>query len=241
MPGVIAFLPTYNECGYIREIVTQVRALGPDHEALVVDDDSPDGTADIVREMQKADPGVHLIVRKGVTRGRGIAMIDAMRWAVARDYDAFIEMDADGSHDPSYIPAMTRELASADMVICSRLVPGGGETGRSFVRRWLTLAANMYIRLLLGIAVKDCTTGYRAYRAAALAALDLDRMFTTGPDIVQETLAAMTVRGFTVREIPFLFRQRKAGASKLGPLQLLNSIKSVWRIRKYYLNGAREK
>lgn len=241
MPGTIVFLPTYNESEYIREMLEQVRALGPDHEALVVDDNSPDGTADIVRGLQKNDPGIHLIVRTDAVRGRGIAMIDGIRWALQHSYATFIEMDADGSHDPKYIPAMETALSGADMVICSRLVPGGGETGRTFVRRWITLAANWYIRLLLGLSVKDCTTGYRAYRTQALAALDLDRMFTIGPDIVQETLIAMVRRGFTVREIPFLFQQRKAGNSKLGPALLMKSLKSVWKIRQHYPGGADRK
>ena len=238
MPGTIVFLPTYNEREYIREIIRQVRALGPDHEALVVDDNSPDGTAGIVEEIRKSDPGVHLIVRTNAVRGRGIAMIDGIRWALGRPYDTFIEMDADGSHDPAYIPAIEAALSQSDMVICSRLVPGGGETGRTFLRRWVTHLSNAYIRLLLGLRIRDCTTGYRGYRMATLAALDLDRMFTIGPDIVQETLVAVANRGLSVREIPFLFVQRKAGRSKLGPRMLANSLISVWRIRRRHRPGA---
>ena len=230
MPGTIVFLPTYNEKEYITEVVQQILDLAPTNEVLVVDDNSPDGTADIVRQMQEQDKRIHLMIRHD-DRGRGRAAVDAIRWFLERDYDYMIEMDADGSHDPAYIPAITESLQHADVIVCSRLIPGGGQGERSTLRSLITVLANRYIRFILGLEVNDCTTGYRGYRREALARLNLDTIFSRGPAIVQELLLMLMNVGCRVKEIPFVFKDRKAGRSKLGLGLLLLSLVNVWSMK----------
>jgi dolichol-phosphate mannosyltransferase len=233
MPGTIVFLPTYNECDNIADIVSRVMESAPGLEALVVDDNSPDGTADVVREIGRTDARVQLILRE-TDRGRGRADAAAVRWFQERDYEAFIEMDADGSHNPKYIPNIIEALKRADVVICSRFMTGGGEQGRTFTRRFLTKVSNAYIRIILGLKVKDCTTGYRGFTRRAMMSLDADALMSPGPAIVQEKLFILALKGFRVEEIPFVFEPRAAGRSKLNPFTLLMSISNLAKIKRLH-------
>jgi len=236
MPGVLVFLPTYNEKENIASMVRDVLATAPEIEALVVDDNSPDGTAGIVQDIVAVEPRVHLMLR-AENRGRGFAEADAIAWFQKKDYDVFVEMDADGSHPPKYIPDLLKAIGSgAGVAICSRLVPGGGERNRSFIRRWLTYASNLYIRIILGLRQRDCTTGYRAFSREALSAVEPEKLFTPGPAIVQELLYVVAQRGFRIVEIPFMFEQRVAGVSKLNIATLALSISNVLKIRKVHKN-----
>jgi len=130
------------------------------------------------------------------------------------------------------LPKLTDALSRADVAIASRLVPGGGETGRNPARRWITAAANFYLRVILGVGVRDCTTGYRGFRREALEAVPWDRVRAAGPAFVQEILYAVVARGFTVEEVPFIFRERKWGKSKLRIDTLLTGLLEAVRIRK---------
>ena len=232
-PKTLVFLPTYNERENIRGMVESVLAQGDAYEVIVVDDNSPDGTAALAEALAERDARVHVLVRIG-SRGRGYAMIDAIRWMLERDYAALVEMDADWSHDPAYIPDISKALVRADVAICSRLVPGGGERNRPRIRQWITFIANFYIRLVLGLRVRDCTTGFRGYRRAALQSLDTDALFCPGPALLQELLFILTRKNFSVVEIPFLFEQRRAGRSKINLPLLLLSLANVWNIRKIH-------
>ncbi|MFA6448938.1 MAG: polyprenol monophosphomannose synthase [bacterium] len=231
MGDALVVLPTYNERGNIAAVLEGVLAQGERFEALVVDDQSPDGTADAVREKFGTNPRAHLLVRSG-PRGRGLAGAEGFRWAIERKYDYIIEMDADGSHDPATLPALLEALGRADVAIASRLVPGGGEEGRGIARRWITKAANAYLRLALGLKVRDCTTGYRGFRRSALEAVPWDRIRAAGPAIVQEILYAVAVRGFSIEEIPFVFRERDWGKSKLRIGMLLAGLADAALMRK---------
>ena len=132
---------------------------------------------------------------------------------------------------------ITRALARADVAICSRLIPGGGERNRPRIRQWITFLANFYIRTVLGLRVHDCTTGFRGYRRAAIRSIDIDALFCPGPALLQELLFLLARGGFSVVEIPFLFEQRRAGRSKINLPLLLLSLSNVWSIRK--IHGAR--
>jgi dolichol-phosphate mannosyltransferase len=198
---------------------------------MVVDDGSPDGTADEVRKVFGDDARVHLIVRDG-PRGRGLAGAEGFRRAIEGGYSYIFEMDADGSHDPAVLPALMEALTRADVAAASRLVPGGGEEGRGPLRKWITRAANGYLRSALGLKVRDCTTGFRGFRRSALEAVPWERVRAAGPAIVQEILYAVAARGFTVEEIPFTFRERKWGRSKLKLGLLLSGLIEAPRIRK---------
>jgi len=228
---VIVTIPTYNERENIIGTLEGVLARDGRIEALVVDDSSPDGTAGAVEERFGPDPRVHLMVRTG-PRGRGLAGAAGFKWALENGYDFIVEMDADGSHNPVYLDAIIEALARSDVVICSRLVPGGGEKGRPPHRRWITLAANLYLRLLLGLPARDCTTGYRGFRREVLDEVPWDSIGSEGPSIVQEILFIAARKKFRVEEIPFVFEERHAGSSKLGMRLLIAGLLDAFRIRR---------
>jgi len=227
---VMAMLPTYNEAGNIRSLIEALLDVAEGMEVVVVDDDSPDGTWRIVGEMAERDPRVHLIHRKGV-RGRGSAGVAGLRYAVEAGARLIVEMDADWSHHPRHVPAMLEAARAADVVIGSRQVEGGGESGRSALRRLVTRLANAYIRLVLGLRVRDCTSGFRVFRREALEGIDLAHMRSNGPAIVQEILMACKRAGCRFAEAPIRFELRRAGKSTLTMKILLNGLFSVLRFR----------
>lgn len=233
---IIAMIPTYNEALNIENLLREIFKQSPEIAAVVVDDNSPDGTAAIVQEMQKKDQRVHLIVRHG-EKGRGTAGIVGFKYALAHQAHLVIEMDADFSHSPSYIPFFLSHMDECDLLIGSRLVPGGGERGRHFLRKWITRLANFYIRLVLGLPYRDCTSGYRIFRRQVLEAINLDQIFSTGPSVVEEVLYKAHRRGFRIKEVPFVLEERKAGKSTFNWRIMLDTlimmIKIRWRYRSY--------
>ena len=232
----MAMIPTYNEAPNIEPLLREILSQGPDIGAVVVDDNSPDGTATIVDRLRKEDPRVHLILRKN-ERGRGTAGVAGFKYAVAQGVKFVIEMDADFSHQPSYISIFLRQMDDCDLLIASRLVAGGGEKGRHFLRQMITRAANAYIRLILGLPVRDCTSGYRVFRRQVLQAIELDRLMSKGPPIVEEVLYKAYKRGFRIKEVPYILEERKAGESTFNRKIMLDALKMMpkirWRYRKY--------
>lgn len=231
---VIAMIPTYNEADNIADLVRAVLALGPEYEALVVDDNSPDGTWRIVEQLAKELGGrVHLVRRIG-ERGRGSAGVRGFREAVDLGADLVVEMDADWSHHPRFIPSLVeaaRGPQGVDIVVGSRLVRGGGETGRPLVRTLITLGANLYIRTVLGLRIHDCTSGFRVFRRRALEAIDLSRLNSNGPAIVQEVLMACKAKGCSFAEVPIQFEERRAGKSTFNARIMLAGLLAVVRYR----------
>ncbi len=227
---VMAMLPTYNEAQNIQPLIDEILALGPEFEALVVDDNSPDGTWRIVGEMAKNDPRVHLLHRM-TDKGRGSAGAAGLRETVRLGVDRVIEMDADFSHHPRFIPALVEASHRADVVIGSRLVKGGGEKGRSPVRTLITYAANLYIRVVLGLPIRDCTSGFRVFRVEALEKMRLEELKSRGPAIVQELLLAARRAGCTFAEVPILFEERRAGESTFNLKVMLAGLWSVVKFR----------
>ncbi|MCX5915929.1 MAG: glycosyltransferase, partial [Deltaproteobacteria bacterium] len=171
----MAMIPTYNEALNIEPLLREILRQGPDIGAVVVDDNSPDGTAAIVKRLREEDPRVHLILRMN-ERGRGTAGVAGFKYAVAQGVDFIIEMDADFSHQPSYISPFLSQMGDCDLLIGSRLVEGGGEKGRHFLRKMITRSANAYIRLILGVPVRDCTSGYRVFRRKVLESIELEQL-----------------------------------------------------------------
>jgi len=231
---IVAMLPTYNEAENICGLVRALLDLGPNYEVLVVDDDSPDGTWRIVEETGREFPGrVHLVRRMG-ERGRGSAGVRGFVEALRLGADLVVEMDADWSHHPRFIPEMVeaaRGPRGADVVVGSRLAAGGGEVGRSPLRKWITLGANFYIRTVLGLSVRDCTSGFRVFKRRALEAIDLAHLNSDGPAIVQEVLMACKSKGFSFAEVPILFEPRRAGRSTFNTRILLAGLWAVLRFR----------
>jgi dolichol-phosphate mannosyltransferase len=162
--------------------------------------------------MAALNPRIHVLHRTK-TRGRGLAGIAGLRYALNWGAEAVVEMDADFSHDPKYLPVLIAGLSEADVVLGSRFVPGGADVGRGWIRHSITVFANWYIRLVLGIRIKDCTSGYRAFRRRVLETVDVDTMISRGPAIVQEILYSSLLSGFRVKEIPIVFIDRQRGSS----------------------------
>lgn len=232
---IMAMIPTYNEALNIEKLLQEILKQSPEIEVVVVDDDSPDGTAGIVEKMQIADQRVHLVVRRR-EKGRGTAGIVGFRYALARQADLIIEMDADFSHSPAYLPYFLGQMSDCDLLIGSRLVPGGGERGRHFMRKWITRLANFYIRLVLGLPFRDCTSGYRIFRRQVLVAINLKDIISTGPSVVEEVLYKAYRHRFRIKEVPYILEERKAGKSTFNWRIMVDTLLKMIKIRWRYLS-----
>lgn len=221
---------TYNERENIGPLLSKITNLKEGVEVLVVDDDSPDGTWSIVEDYSKKNPKVHLL-RRTSERGRGLAGIAGFKYALENKADYVIEMDGDLSHDPKYIPEFLKKIEDCDAVIGSRLLPGGGETGRGFLRRLITRLAAIYVRILLGFKVTDPTSGYRCYRGKVLKAIDIGTLRAKDPFLLTEMLFRCYKKDFRIKEIPILFQNRKSGASKIGWKILVTYLFKVLKLR----------
>ncbi|WP_435198549.1 polyprenol monophosphomannose synthase [Janibacter sp. GS2] len=211
---VAVLIPTYNERENLPRIVERVRACVPDADVLVLDDNSPDGTGEVADELAAGDDRVSVLHRPG-KEGLGAAYLAGFAWALERDYDAVVEMDADGSHRPEHLPRMLVAAAEADLVIGSRYVRGGRVVNWPKNRKAVSMAGNAYIKVVLGMPVNDATAGYRVYRTDTLRTIGLDRVESAGY-VFQTDLTVRTVRaGLTVVEIPITFIEREIGDSKM--------------------------
>ena len=171
-PRTLVVTPTYNERDNLAEFVAAVRSAAPSADLLVVDDASPDGTGALADALAAADPHVHVLHRAGKL-GLGTAYVDGFRHALRRNYDVVFEMDADLSHDPAYIPRFLEAIAAgADVVVGSRNIPGGGVEGWGVGRHFLSKGGSLYARSILGVDVRDLTTGFKAYTRRALTEID---------------------------------------------------------------------
>lgn len=227
---VVVTLPTYNERLNIDSLLDALLAVDGNIEVLVIDDDSPDGTWQRVAERAQSERRVHLLHRRGA-RGRGTAGVAGFVKALEMKADLIVEMDADWSHHPRHLAHMLQTANEADVVIGSRLIRGGGETGRNAMRTVITHAANLYLRIMLGLPVRDCTSGYRVFRRWVLDGIDWNRIQATGPSIVQEVLVAAHALRARFTEVPILFEERRAGRSTFNSKILLAGLAAPWRLR----------
>ncbi len=237
---VVCTLPTYNESDNVLLLARQLLALDPGFEVLVIDDDSPDGTWRLVRDAGRDEPRLHLLHRRGV-RGRGSAGRDGFVEALRMGADVVVEMDADFSHQPRYVRSLVERLDRAGspvgLVLGSRAVAGGRDADRGLARQLLTRCANLYIRVLLGLPVRDCNSGFRCWRRATLEAIDVGSAFSSGPAIVQELLYKTARRGIAIAEVPIEFSERAAGTSTLNLRILMQGYTTVLRMRWMSLLG----
>lgn len=230
-------IPTYNEKENIKNLINKILKLRiKDLNVVVVDDNSPDGTWKIVQQISKKHKNVHLLLRKK-GKGRGAAGRDGFIYCLKHGVDVVVEMDADLSHDPKYIPSMLKELKNADLILGSRRVEGSKEVGRSMMRRIITYLANLYIRLLLGLKVKDCNSGFRCFKRKVLEKINLEKLESKGPAIVQEVLFKAHLNGFKIKEIPITFVDRTKGTSKLGIPQLTAGYFMVLKLKIQQMFG----
>ena len=214
MEKVSIILPTYNEAENISKVINLIKELHPHWAILVIDDSSPDGTAGIVEDLRKKIDNIYLIKRDG-ERGRGLAGVCGFDLALKEGSDIIVEMDADMSHHPRYLPDLVREIENYDVVIGSRYIKGGGEMGRPLSRRLISRLANLYLRIILGLSIRDWTSGYRCFRREALNSI-LSDIKSRGPSIVEEVLFKIRKKGFKIKEVPITFYERERGTSKLN-------------------------
>ncbi len=233
---IVVTVPTYNEIENIERLVTEILSQDDRIEVIVADDDSPDGTWKAVGAMAENDPRVHLLHRT-TDRGRGAAGRDAYAMALDLGADLAFEMDADFSHHPRYLPAMIQALEEHDVVLGSRQVPGGKDVGRTATRRLLTVLSNLYARIVLGLPVGDCNSGFRGFRRETLEAIDVRRAFSPGPAIVHELLFKASQKHARITEIPIEFVDRELGTSTLSFKTLVRSYVTVFRLRWLGLTG----
>jgi dolichol-phosphate mannosyltransferase len=223
-------VPTYNERENIGALIERILEL-PRFRILVVDDNSPDGTAMIVAETAQREPRVGLLSRPGKL-GLGTAYIAGFRRALAEGASYIYEMDADFSHDPRYLPELLEATETRyDLTLGSRYVPGGGTTDWGALRKFISRGGNIYARTILGLPVMDATGGFRCYRRRVLETLDLGAIHSNGYSFQIEMVYRTLQAGFTIGETPIIFPDRRIGRSKMSRRIVLEALMTVWRLR----------
>ncbi|RKZ18915.1 polyprenol monophosphomannose synthase [bacterium] len=211
----LVIIPTYNERENIESIIREVLKQNIPVDVLVVDDNSPDGTGDIVRRLQKRDGRIHLIERSGKL-GLGTAYIEGFKWAIKSGYDFVFEMDADFSHNPNDLPRLYHALNDFDLVIGSRYIRGIRVENWPLSRKLLSYSANLFARFVTGVPVRDLTAGFKGIRSSVLKKLDLEKIKADGYGFQIEIHYYTYWNGFRVKEIPIVFVDRRAGKSKMS-------------------------
>jgi dolichol-phosphate mannosyltransferase len=229
---VTAVIPTYNEAENLPTLIEALLALPLDLRALVVDDDSPDGTGALADSLARTHPGrIEVLHRKG-RRGLRSAYIEGLRSALSNGAEGVIQMDADLSHDPSRLPDMVAALASNDLVLGSRYTPGGGVDPRWPIwRKGLSAWGNFYARSILGLRLRDMTTGFRVWRREMLEAIPLDAIRSNGYVFLVEMVFIASQRGARIAEVPIHFNDRRFGTSKMSLRIQLEAAMRVWQVR----------
>jgi len=227
----IVIVPTFNETENIRDLITQILQQPISVEVLVVDDKSPDGTAEVVNEMRTQDKRIHLVIREK-REGLGKAYISGFKYALQQPVDNIITMDGDFSHDPTYLPDIVQSLDHYEVVIGSRYTPEGGTRNWGWKRRFQSRWANRYARMMLSLSVHDCTAGFRGYRRNVLETIEYMNVFSNGYSFLVETLYLCSKRGFNIHEIPIIFVERRAGSSKISKEEIY---KGAWHVLKLAL------
>jgi len=213
--GTLVIVPTYNEAENIGLLLESIERHAPDVDVLVVDDNSPDGTQKIVAQKQLSDPRVHLLSRAG-KQGLAAAYVAGFQWGLDHGYRRLIQMDADFSHDPKYLPAMVETLRESPVVTGSRYIPGGGTVGWSLLRKLISRGGNVYARWILGIVHHDLTGGFNGWRREVLEKIRIDAIRSRGYAFQVELKYRALKTGFSIREIPIQFEDRQRGKSKMS-------------------------
>jgi dolichol-phosphate mannosyltransferase len=225
-------VPTYNEIENIESLLRAVLAATPDEvHVLVVDDGSPDGTGRKVDELAGEFGRVHALHRSG-KQGLGTAYVAGFQWGLGQDFDALVEMDADFSHDPSYLAEMLKRLQSdADVVIGSRYVQGGGTENWGLGRKILSRGGSLYSRLILGAPIRDFTGGFNGWRRKVIESVDISSLRSDGDSFQIELKYRAFLRGFKLAEFPIVFVDRKVGHSKMSKKIVFEALRRVWEFR----------
>lgn len=226
-------IATYNEKDNIEKLLRQIFNLpvSDNLSVVVIDDNSPDGTADIVQKLQAEFSGLHLIKREGKL-GYGSAHIAGFKRALDGGADIIISMDADWSHDPEVIPQLISVINSGyDVAVGSRRIPGGQVIGWNLWRKFCSRGAMVISQLLLGIKTNDLTSGFRAYKASVLAGIDWSAIKSDGYSFLEELMYLLEKRGYRIKEVPIIFQDRKLGVSKLSRKEILKFFITIFKIK----------
>src|SRR3990172_2548370 len=230
MDRTLVIIPTYDERENVQAIARAIHEEVPEVDLLFVDDASPDGTGPLVDAMAAADRRVQVLHRTGKL-GLGTAYLEGVRRGLAGGYDLLVEMDADFSHDPRYLPEMLRRARAADVVVGSRYVAGGGTENWGLGRKLISRGGGLYARAVLGLPIRDLTAGFVCYRRRVLEALDLGAVTSQGYGFQIEMKFRVVRAGFRVEEMPILFVDRRVGQSKMSKKIFLEALGLVWKLR----------
>jgi dolichol-phosphate mannosyltransferase len=220
---ILVSIATYNERDNLAILTAAVHRELPAATVLIVDDNSPDGTGQVAEELAAQHPWLHVLHRSGKL-GLGSAILAGMKYAMAHDYDFFVSMDADFSHDPRYLPAMAEMAATKDVVIGSRYIRGGGVKNWPWKREFISRSVNVLCRTLLALPAKDSSGGFRCYRVSLLKQLPLERLWSKGYSFQEEMLYRCLRAGARIGEVPIIFENRREGQSKVNLHEAVRSL-----------------
>jgi dolichol-phosphate mannosyltransferase len=236
MKRALVIIPTYNECENIRTVVPAVLAQDGTLEVLVVDDNSPDGTAGIVKEMMEGNPRIHILERPG-KMGLGTAYVAGFRYAIEGGFDYAFEMDADLSHDPAMLPKFLEEIQTYDLVLGSRYIKGVNVINWPMKRLLLSYFANVYTSIVTGLPVKDATGGFKCFRIEVLKSINLSAIRSNGYAFQIEMSFKAWKKGYRIHELPIIFFDRRVGVSKMSQKIVREAVTMVWRLRAQAIFG----
>ncbi|MFH1051915.1 MAG: polyprenol monophosphomannose synthase [bacterium] len=226
----IVVIPTYNEAENIVALIADLHHNVEDLHVLVVDDNSPDGTAGLVKTLMQNDDSVHLIERP-VKNGLGTAYCAGFTWALENGFDIILEMDADFSHNPEVIPVMLKEIENYDLVLGSRYISGVNVVNWPLSRLILSYGANLYTRVITGMPVMDATGGFKCFRAEFLRKINLSKVKSNGYGFQIEMNYRLWKKGARIKEIPIIFIDRRSGVSKMNKKIIYEAIFLVWKLK----------
>ncbi len=229
MSKILVIIPTYNESQNIGNLINVIDSLDIDLDFLIIDDNSPDRTYDIVKKIMKENSRVNLIVQDKKA-GLGTAYKKGFNWAIINDYDKIIQIDADMSHDPNSIPQLIKESQQNDLIIGSRYIKGVNVVNWPMSRLLLSYFANIYVKILTWMPVNDSTSGYKCISIEVLKSIDLSKVQSQGYSFQIEINFLAYVKGFKIKEIPIIFHDRTVGESKMSKSIILEAIFMVPRL-----------
>ena len=233
-------IPTYNEITNIKTLVERLFGQGNESiELLFVDDNSPDGTADLIKELMEKEKRIHLLERPGKL-GLGTAYVQGFKYAIKEQYDYIFEMDADLSHNPDDVPRILNEMKYYDLVIGSRYVTGVNVINWPLSRLILSVGANWYTRIITGLPLHDCTAGFKCFRREVLEMIDLDKIRSDGYSFQIELHYKTWKQNFRIKELPIIFTDRLSGSSKMSRKVMVEAAGMVWRLKYQEIFGQEE-
>lgn len=225
-------IPTYNECGNLAELLSLIYTEVEGIHILIVDDNSPDGTGSLVKELMQYQYKERLfLMERSGKLGLGTAYIAGFKWALAREYTHIFEMDADFSHNPKYLRSFIEVAQSYDVVLGSRYIAGGGVVNWNLIRRIISRGGSLYSRFILGVPFRDLTGGYKCFRREVLEQIDLDDVKSNGYSFQIELTYRAFLKNFRIQEVPIVFEERAAGNSKMSREIFMEAIWMVWKLR----------